>query len=103
MSNDRPYYNVLEPLFYPTGKFFTGYTRFGRLERQELYGVAWSIVGQAHDMADAKRQFGGHPVLERAEEVVGYERQQKLLHRARRREAAEHNEYEKASRVSPHR
>lgn len=103
MTERRPFYNVLEPNFYPTGRFFTGYDRYGRLLKQEFYAVGWNIVGQAHDMADAKRQFGGHPVLEQAVEVVGFERQQKLLHRARREEAAQHDHYQKASRASNNR
>lgn len=91
-TSERPYYNVLAPLFYPTGRYFNDIDRrTGRLEKREFYGVAWEVVGQAHDMADAKRQFGGHPVLERAEDLVGFERKQKLLHQARREEAHKHD------------
>lgn len=91
MTTERPYYDVLQPRFYPTGKFFTQYDRYGRLVREEFWGVDWYVIGQAHDMADAKRQFGGHPVLEHREEETGFVRQSKLLHQARREEARIHD------------
>lgn len=90
-TSERPYYNVLEARFIPTGRFFTDINRWGRAEKREFYAVEWEVIGQAHDMEDAKRQFGGHPVLERAEELVGFKRKQKLLHQARREEARKHD------------
>jgi hypothetical protein len=27
--------------------------------------IRWEVIGQAKDMADAKRRFGGSPVLEK--------------------------------------
>jgi hypothetical protein len=50
-------YQVLKPNFIRTGEV----TPTG----QPYYRVEWTVVGQAKDMEDAKRQFGGTPVLQR--------------------------------------
>lgn len=55
---------VLRPIYRPTGTYITGYTRTGNLLRQEEYSVVWDTIGLAKDMADAKRLFGGFPVLQ---------------------------------------
>lgn len=42
-------FRVLKPVYTPYFEAFT---------------VSWICMGLAKDMADAKRQFGGYPVLE---------------------------------------
>lgn len=48
----------------PTGQFFTEYDRSGQLVRREWFRIEWRSLGPAADMADAKRRYGGSPVLE---------------------------------------
>ena len=50
----------------PTGQFFTEYDRSGQLVRREWFRIEWRPLGHAADMADAKRRYGGSPVLEEA-------------------------------------
>jgi len=57
-------YNVLRPRYYPTGEFFRGTTRAGFNQPIEYQRLEWQVIGQAVDIADAKRKFGGAPVLE---------------------------------------
>jgi hypothetical protein len=54
---------VLRPLYRPTGTYITGYTRTGNLLRQEEYRVEMETLGLAKDMDEAKRLFGGYPIL----------------------------------------
>lgn len=56
-------YPVLKIRYVPTGQFLTGINRFGDYVRSEFQHVEWDLIGQALDMADAKAQFGGSPVL----------------------------------------
>jgi hypothetical protein len=51
------YYRVIRPVFESAGTTREGYQTFRVAE--------WVHVGYARDMEDAKRQFGGAPVLER--------------------------------------
>lgn len=50
----------------PTGSFFTEYDRSGHLVRKEWFSISWKPLGPAKDMAEAKRLYGGSPVLEEA-------------------------------------
>jgi hypothetical protein len=47
----------------PTGQTFTEYDRSGQLVRKEWYAISWRELGPAKDMAEAKRVYGGSPVL----------------------------------------
>jgi len=47
----------------PTGQHFTEYDRSGQLVRKEWYAISWRELGPAKDMAEAKRVYGGSPVL----------------------------------------
>lgn len=49
-------YNVLVPTFTKAGKLFDGTI---------YYSVGWNKIGTANSMQDAKRKFGGSPVLEK--------------------------------------
>lgn len=42
-------YEALKPIYTPIGDWFA---------------VRWQVLGLVKDIADAKRQFGGSPVLE---------------------------------------
>jgi hypothetical protein len=42
-------FNVLKPAYTPYA---------------DWYAVRWVVIGQASSMEDAKRRFGGYPVLE---------------------------------------
>lgn len=55
---------VLRPIYRPSGTQVTGYTRTGILVKQEEFRVEWETVGLAADMAEAKRLYGGYPVLQ---------------------------------------
>lgn len=55
---------VLRPIYRPTGTQVTGYTRTGTLVKQEEFRVDWETLGLAADMDEAKRLFGGYPVLQ---------------------------------------
>jgi hypothetical protein len=55
---------VLTPIYRPTGTYITNYTRTGALVKQEEYRVDWETIGLAEDMDEAKRLFGGYPVLQ---------------------------------------
>jgi len=47
-----------------TKQTFTEYDRSGQIVRKEWYAISWVELGPAKDMAEAKRLFGGSPVLE---------------------------------------
>lgn len=59
-------YIALKIIRIPTKQTFTEYDRSGQLVRKEWYAVDWERLGPVKDMADAKAQFGGSPVLESA-------------------------------------
>ena len=59
-------YTALQIIRIPTGSFATEYDRSGQLVRKEWFRVEWKPLGEVRDMADAKAQFGGSPVLESA-------------------------------------
>lgn len=42
-------FNVLKPIYAPMGEWFY---------------VRWEVIGQATSMEDARKKFGGRPVLE---------------------------------------
>jgi hypothetical protein len=52
-------YNVLTPKYHKTGETVT--TPRGETD---VYAVTWRVLGIAFSMEDAKRRFGGYPVLE---------------------------------------
>ena len=54
---------ALQIIRIPTGQFFTEYDRSGQLVRKEWFKVDWRPLGPARDMAEAKRLYGGSPVL----------------------------------------
>lgn len=59
------YFNVLRPVYFGTGQFFTSIdNKSGRVVEREYQRIEWQKRGTALDMADAKEQFGGAPVLE---------------------------------------
>jgi hypothetical protein len=48
----------------PTGSFFTDIDRkTGEFVRKEWYAISWRELGPAKDMAEARRIYGGSPVL----------------------------------------
>lgn len=55
---------ALQIIRIPTGQFATEYDRSGQLVRREWFRIEWRPLGPAIDMADAKRRYGGSPVLE---------------------------------------
>jgi len=57
-------YTALTPIYRPAGVNATTYTRTGALVTSEQFYVEWKELGPASDMADAKRLYGGYPVLE---------------------------------------
>ena len=58
-------YNVLRPVYDRTGDPLPFVSRNGNQTGvAEWQRSSWRCVGQALDMADAKRKFGGAPVLE---------------------------------------
>lgn len=49
----------------PTGQFATEIDRrTGRAARFEWFAISWRELGPAKDIAEAKRLYGGSPVLE---------------------------------------
>lgn len=50
-------FKVLTPDYIPAGRDFKGNMQ---------YNVQWTTLGTASSMEDAKRKFGGNPVLEAA-------------------------------------
>jgi hypothetical protein len=62
-------YTALKIIRIPTGQTFTEYDRSGQLVRKEWFRVEWQPLGDGvpvKDMAEAKRVYGGSPVLEDA-------------------------------------
>lgn len=58
-------YLALQIVRTPTGQFFTDIDRrTGEFVKREWYSVSWAPVGRAKDMEDARRLYGGYPVLE---------------------------------------
>lgn len=51
-------YRVLRPVFHRTGEI--------REDGKPFFRVEWVEIGRANSMAEAKKKFGGHPVLEQA-------------------------------------
>lgn len=51
-------YNVLEIQYKKAGKVVI------RGREQDLFSVSWKKIGEANGMIDAKKKFGGNPVLE---------------------------------------
>lgn len=48
----------------PTGLFFTDIDRrTGEAVKREWYSVSWLPLGPCKDMADARKRYGGAPVL----------------------------------------
>ena len=49
----------------PTGQHFTDIDRrTGEFVRKEWFAISWKPLGPAKDIAEAKRLYGGSPVLE---------------------------------------
>jgi hypothetical protein len=46
-----------------TGQTFTEYDRSGQLVRKEWFAISWRELGPAKDMAEARKLYGGSPVL----------------------------------------
>lgn len=61
-----PQFNVLVPVFEPSGEYFTAINlQDGTPLKRQFWRVAeWAHVGTASSVADAKAKFGGSPVLE---------------------------------------
>jgi hypothetical protein len=57
-----PHYEVLRPVLEKTGQRGMHH-EYGPFD---WYAVRWVVIGFAESMADAKAQFGGAPVLQRA-------------------------------------
>lgn len=58
-------YTALQIVRIPTGQHATEIDRHsGRASRIEWFRVEWKPLGPARDMAEAKRIYGGSPVLE---------------------------------------
>lgn len=57
--------NVLKPKYIPAG-IFTEVDREGDVRRVQYFSIQWMVIGQAKDMEEAKRFYGGAPVLESA-------------------------------------
>ena len=57
-------YTALKIIRIPTGQTFSEYDRSGQLVRKEWFRVDWVPLGLVKDMAEAKRVYGGSPVLE---------------------------------------
>ena len=48
----------------PTGQTFTDIDRrTGEFVRKEWFAISWTPLGPAKDIAEAKRLYGGSPVL----------------------------------------
>lgn len=47
-------FNVLFPVYVPAGKDFEG---------KMQYNIQWNKVGTASNMQNAKKKYGGNPVL----------------------------------------
>ena len=48
----------------PTQQFFTDIDRrTGEFVRKEWYAISWRELGPAKDMAEARKLYGGSPVL----------------------------------------
>lgn len=59
-------YSVLVPRYSPTGQTFTSINpRNGQVMQSEWQRVEWEKLGTASSMKEAKKRFGGRPVLER--------------------------------------
>ena len=48
------------------GQFFHEYDRQGQLVRKEWYAISWKPLGPCTSMEDARKRYGGRPVLEEA-------------------------------------
>ena len=57
-------YRALEIIRIPTGQFFSDYDRQGNLVRKEWFKVDWREIGPCTSLEDAKKRYGGFPVLE---------------------------------------
>lgn len=58
-------YQVLKPVYHPTGEFQIRSDKSGRSSKVEYFRIEWDVVGPADSMEDAKRRYGGHPILEK--------------------------------------
>jgi len=63
-------YTALKIIRIPTGQFFTEYDRQGNLVRKEWHRIDWEPLGEVKDLAEAKKRFGGSPVLEVDEQLI---------------------------------
>ena len=52
---NQPKFNVLDINYIPAGKTPDG---------KQQFNVSWIKLGTANNMQDAKRKYGGNPVLE---------------------------------------
>lgn len=52
---NQPKFNVLDINYIPAGKTLDG---------KQQFNVSWIKLGTASSMQDAKRKYGGNPVLE---------------------------------------
>lgn len=56
---------ALQIIRIPTGQTFTDIDRrTGEFVRKEWFAVSWKPLGPAKDMEEAKKLYGGSPVLE---------------------------------------
>lgn len=56
-------YDVLTPARFPTGEVWWVHSREGGSMPLEWYRMEWRKIGRAIDMEDAKKRYGGSPVL----------------------------------------
>lgn len=54
---------------YTSAGFFTEYLR-GKLTKVEYFNVSWKTLGPADSMEDARKRYGGRPVLADLMEAV---------------------------------
>lgn len=59
-------YTALQIIRIPTGQYFTEYDRQGNLVKKEWFKVDWRPLGPCTSVEDARAQYGGRPVLEKA-------------------------------------
>lgn len=56
---------ALKPKYHSAG-FFTEFNKRGEQVKVEYFHVSWLPLGPCTDMEDAKKRYGGYPVLEDA-------------------------------------
>jgi hypothetical protein len=61
-------YRALKPIYRQSGEYGPGISRAGNrnnLVKEESFRVEWETLGLAADMPEAKKLYGGSPVLEK--------------------------------------